>query len=183
MALARDIKDSFTTVVLKHAHDSYARFLHLELGDLLSQQERATGQRGYLFGFRAYTDKHMAVPVSNLPIADRPKVVLPVELHSEHYGWAENHARHQADFQRLSQGLTSILLRVDNLQDLRDILPDHVLGPALQHPAIQGISRSNPPLYTAPPAVWGDAHWGAKPMELYATIGPLLETYLGYTLL
>lgn len=183
----RDALNEFITVLLKGIHEAYHAFLASELKVIIDQQERLVGgPRGYLHGYRAFLDQATVAPAGCV-LRDCQPAPLHPSLYAQHLAWFEHYNHHQLNWQRICQGLTSILIRVKSRQELRDILPDYMLGKALQLPIVAGLPRKDADLYaarlSADPQPTPDAPWDDRILQLFRSVRPLVDTYLGYTFL
>lgn len=179
----RETVDTFTSAVLRYISSSCAKLLQRELDAILDQQFQMTQQRGYLQGFRAFTPHSLGKPLLELLPADRPTALLPAALQPQHDSFVANLDQHRRESGRIAQGITSILLRARTDQELRDLLPDHVLGPVRHNPIIAHLDRSMPSLETSSREEWARLPWDDRLLAIYAGIAPYISTYMGYTLL
>lgn len=117
-------------------------------------------------------------------------VKLDDDLYEHHVTWWEDYSQFDQDKKKIAQTLHSILLRAENWQDVRDMLPNHVQN-IIQYGKLQDLSRTRPDLFAGLPTssnytqelIDRGQYWPMQLISMYSKIGGSIATYLGYKLL
>lgn len=162
----------------------YLAFIRDEHKNLLSSHRAMTGSSCYLVGGSIFGPGGVRPPkIENL----KP---LPAELLPVHQAWLANCARHGEEWVRAQQVLRTAIGRAENWQDVRDMIPDHVLR-SFPAEGLMALTRHRPDLYAGDPSAPDYAeqraarelHWDTKLLDLYEQVSPTIDLYVSYSLL
>lgn len=122
-----------------------------------------------------------------------PMRTLPANLFPQHAAWYQTYREYEREWATVSQQFRSIGQRLQSWQELRDVLPEQVIRPALDLEGLQGLTRSQPDLYAgAPPtnpALMSnyrqerkdrEAIWGERLVYIYDSVAPTVDLYVGF---
>lgn len=168
---------------LKRLSKPYLAFIKEEHDGILRSHRELTGGSCYLVGGSIFGPGGIRPPkLENL----KP---LPSQLLPIHQAWLANCDRHGNEWVRAQQVLRTAVGRAKSWQDIRDMIPDHVLR---SFPAdFNGLSRQRPDIYAGQPADDGyadrrserEGYWDTKLLDLYEQVGPTVDLYVSYSLL
>lgn len=162
----------------------YLHFIREEHDGILVSHRSLTGGTSYLVGGSIFGPGGIRpAKLDNL----KP---LPQELLPAHRAWLANCDRHGAEWVRAQQVLRTAIGRAKNWQDVRDMIPDHVLRP-FPATGLMELTRERPDLYAGDPtaSTYADErfarekHWDPKLLDLYEQVAPTVDLYVSYRLL
>lgn len=186
----------FSNQVFNNVQEAYARFLGQELGEIIEGAKAITGGEGYFHDAKCFFLDPTGLPLVNelkhIPGGTLPPA-LPAMLVDRHKEWLGHYEMHAGEWPRIKQNLGSLIGRAKEAQDLRDMFPEYLVAPVLQHQAIVGLRRTRPDLYAGNPASPGPTYefersqrivvWDEKMVQMYESIGPLVDRYMGFKFL
>ena len=188
---------AFTSEFFKEIEASYRRFLGTELRMLIDAQLGICPHK--LPGYRVGNEVFYFTPDGQPLVATLkylPFNMMPGTLHNslleQHKRWTEHYAQHDRDFPRIKQILGSLIIRAKDLQQLRDMFPDHVIRPMLKSELLaRHRERMHPDLYAGQKTDPGypaerqrrEIYWEPKLLDMYESVGLLVDQYLGYKFL
>lgn len=153
----------------------------------------------FIYGSNAFFANQEIQPVRTIKLPSMTgTATLDPKFLPEFLAWYEEHQRHLREWGRVEQTLSSILLRAKDLQDLRDMLPEHVVAPIIRTSNIL-LTRTRPDLYAGvPPPTKAhieldskyliarkerELYWDSRLLDMYERIGGIIDLYMGYRLL
>ena len=162
----------------------YLHFIREEHDGLLASHRALTGGGCYLVGGSIFGPGGVRPPK-----LDKLKP-LPAQLLPAHQAWLANCDRHGAEWVRAQQVLRTAIGRAENWQDVRDMIPDHVLRP-FPATGLMELTRQRPDLYAGQPSdpnyaqerAARERHWDIKLLDLYEQVAPTIDLYVSYRLL
>jgi hypothetical protein len=175
---------AFTQAVIKDVCKPRRHMLRTTFDKIfLEQQARnINSMNAYLVGVQAFFYGMKVMPISAIS-PGYYLTPLASDLQERHRDWYADFSVYQRDRQKFQQTMSSLFLRAKTWQDLRDMLPEHVIRPILPEiAALQGVHRLRPDLDTA----INDQqtlHWEPRSMVMYQQISSLVNLYKGYALL
>lgn len=177
LALMSGIESAFRTFTGKRLQ---------KIIDTHMEKHPGTKVPGYLYqnqGFYVTTDgKPLIASLQYMPFNTLPESLHPLQQ-QEHADWLEFYQHHDRDFPRIRQKFGSVLARAKSLQDLRDMIPDHVLRLVNDVEGFSELQRTRPSVDSAgDPAKLEELAltWDRKILAMYADVSDLLDQYLGY---
>lgn len=173
-----------TEVWLNELAKPYLRFVKEEHESILRSHRQLTGGQCYVVGGSMFGEGGMR-PTKLVGLKPLPPELLPA-----HCAWLTNCERHGAEWVRAQQVLRTAIGRAENWQDIRDMIPDHVLRP-FPATGLMELTRHRPDLYAGEPSDSSYAaerevrekHWDPKLLDLYQQVAPTINLYVSYRLL
>lgn len=123
---------------------------------------------------------------------------LPKSLYPQFMAWSVPYREMEQDIRRVRQALTTVLAKASSAQEARNMLPERLLEPA-KHCGVEAVQdflalpRTSLDLYAGPPMPFADAPsqerldreaiWDPRLLNMYEQVGPIIDTYLGYSFL
>lgn len=194
----RKALNEFNKEFFKEIEISYRRFLGNELHALIDSQLSMTPAPlpGYRVGDEIFYFTEQGTPLvvtlKFMAANMMPPALSPV-LMEQHKQWVEHFNQHDRDFPRIKQMLGSLIIKADDVQQLRDMFPDHVIRPMLRPDGMLGRVREryHPDLYAGskdspnylPERQRREIYWDSKMLDMYESVGKLVDQYLGYKFL
>ena len=162
----------------------YLHFMRETHDELLASNRALTGNACYLVG------GEIIGPGGVRPPKLGRVAPLPAQLMDAHLSWKAGKQRHTHEWVKACQVLRTAAGRAENWQDLRDMIPDHVLRP-FPATGLMELTRCRPDLYAGDPGSSNyraerearEKHWDPKLLDLYEQVGPLVDLYVSYRLL
>ena len=162
----------------------YLHFIREEHDGILTSHRALTGGACYMVGGGIFG------PGGIRPAKLEKLKPLPEQLLPAHRAWMVNCDRHGAEWVRARQVLHTVIGRAENWQDIRDMVPDHVLRP-FPADGLMELTRTRPDLYAGPPddsnyaqeRVERERYWEVKLLDLYEQVAPTINLYVSYRLL
>lgn len=160
------------------------------LKELVNEHRAMTGANHYVYGANAFMDTGRVVPISQVKFKTQASK-LHDDLLPQHLEFWKDYQEYAQSWQLVSQSLRSVSMRAKSWQDLRDMLPDHVLSGFMSEPELQGLQRTRPDLYAGPESADDYQqrlqdrliHWDEFLVKMYSRIGGTISLYLGYKFL
>jgi len=162
----------------------YLHFIKEEHKGIMASHREITGGSCYMVGGSIYGPGGIR-PAKLDKLKPLPPQLLPV-----HQAWLANCDRHGAEWVRAQQVLRTAIGRASNWQDVRDMIPDHVLRP---FPAdnLMALTRTRPDIYAGEPSdpkyleerKLRETYWDNKLLDLYESVAPTIDLYVSYRLL
>lgn len=201
MPLDRRAASVFTAAFLNQIEVSYKRFLGNQLRRIINEHIETTRSQlpGYYHAGLVYYVSDAGTPIianlQYLPFNKMPET-LPVLLRSRHAEWEEQMRNHERTFPRIKQGVSNVVSRAKDDQDLRDMFPEHALRGLSELsdklPMLQ-LERKRPDLYAGIEPPPGEdptqylqalqdreMHWDRKLIDMYRPVGELVDQCLSY---
>lgn len=192
---------AFSYTVVKEIENSYARFLGNELRKMIDESQGLNP--GVMPAYYHNGQCFCLTPEGHPNIVTlqfMPNNMMPPSLsdtlRAQHEKWHRHLIKHQQDMPRIKQGLSAVFTRIKSTQDVRDMLPEHVIRLVMGKGFIDGIPRTRPDVYAGlPPVAGGDEveykaalderllHWDPKVIRMYEPIGHLVDQYLAFKFL
>ena len=162
----------------------YLRFLYEEHNAILASHRELTGGVCYLAGGAIFGPGGVQ-PAKLDKLKPLPSQLLPV-----HQTWLANYNRHETEWVRAKQILRTVVGRAKTWQDIRDMVPDHVLRP-FPSIGLMELTRQRPDLYAGQPddptytqeRKERERYWDTKLLDLYESVAPTINLYVSYRLL
>lgn len=164
------------------------------LGDafnkIFNDHRSRTGSNHYIVGTNCFFENSQIIPVKDVRFTGQAEKLNP-EFYPQHIIWWNEYSEYARDWDRVSQTLSSIIMRAQSWQDIRDMLPNHVLQDFLNDERFLGLSRTRPHLFAGKPGSKEYEenftplmqHWDMQLITMYSRIGDTISTYIGYKLL
>lgn len=201
MPLDRRAASVFTAAFLNQIEGAYKRFLGSQLKRIINEHVDTTRSPlpGYYHAGLVYYVSDAGAPIvanlQYLPFNKMPET-LPHLLRSRHEEWEQQVRNHERTFPRIKQGVSNVVSRAKDDQDLRDMFPEHTLRGLSEFadklPLLQ-LERKRPDLYAGPeplpeedPTQYLQAvqdremHWDRKLIDMYRPVGELVDQCLSY---
>ena len=162
----------------------YLRYVQQEHEELLQRHQELTGGTAYIVGGAIYS-VHPGQQRDLSKLKKLPDALLPA-----HAAWVANCNRHRHEWVQVEQVLNTALTHANSWQDIRDMIPDHVLRP-FPATGLMELTRTRPDLYAGQPTDptysqergEREKHWGTKLLDLYERVAPTIDLYVSYRLL
>ncbi len=166
------------------------KVLESDFKAIFNEHRSRTGANHYIVGTNCFFEDSRISPVKAVRFGSNA-VRLDKELYPQHIIWWNEYSDYARDWSRVSQTLSSIVIRAQSWQDIRDMLPNHMLQSFLQEDNFLGLSRTRPHLYAGRPGskeydenfITLMQHWDMQLIAMYSSIGDTISTYIGYKLL
>ena len=190
--IANHVFQSLTQRLLAELPVAYLSHINKPHDLILQEQRNRTGQGEYLVGNMLFNNNRMGRMHTVQQLPGHRMQPLDPSLRDAHRDWYKLYSQHRSEWRTACQMISSVMMRVQTWQDFRDCLPDHVSRPILSEPELVGLTRMRPEIYAGPPATTPnyDAErqiredlWGPRPVSMYNQVAPLVDLYVGYSLL
>lgn len=185
------IRSLFVKQFLNDLERPYNGFLASQMADLVGQNEAVTGAPCYMIGDTVYARGPIIAKVGKYKLGGIAE--LQPHLQPLHDDFISHFNEHANNWLRFSQALQVILMRAGDWQELRDMLPDHVLAPYLTEEwGLGSLPRVRPDLGSVPVSVYNNVDgkveyhsppWDYALVKQYRAISETVDLYVGYRLL
>lgn len=162
----------------------YFAYIREEHAKLMQQHRSLTGGECYLVGGSIFGPGGARPPRLN---GLKP---LPPQLVPQHEEWLALCKQHGFEWTRATQVLRTAFSRTQCWQDVRDMIPDHVLR-TFPAEGLMDLERTRPDLYAgsqedpsyAQERALRERYWEPKLLDLYEQVAPTINLYVSYRLL
>lgn len=156
--------------------------LDLQLQEITKEHHRQTGVMAFTSNGMGYHANPLYVFTLQFKPAGLKVAPLAASQEPAFASWLADYEQWEHQAQRLTQQLLTVIGKAENIQDVRDMLPDHAYRVFPQDHPINLLPRSRPDLYACGLEGAGQ-HWDQSLVAKYAAISSLVDTYIGYSLL
>lgn len=119
-------KNNVLESITRELSKPYEGFLRAEGEEILNKQASITGYLTFAIGTDVYVPGYMPYPA---PKTSQLRLITPdPSIQEEVYAFLKHRGEFEQDMRKITSVLRSMLARVDNLQGIRDMLPDNLLN-------------------------------------------------------
>lgn len=184
-------RTAFIQQLVRDLEKPYQRFIKEEQDELIEANRQFTGASTFMEGGEVFATNGVIAQLGKLRLHNIDR--LDPSLQERFTAFQEHRREHEARYRQVAQALQVILATANSWQELRDMLPEHVIRPYLNGWGFKGLNRIRPDLasvevsifnmregkvveYAAPP-------WLMDQVERYRAISDQVDLYIGYKLL